>query len=511
MTDVSANNKHIAKNTMLLYFRMLILMLIALYSSRVVLNALGVEDYGIFNVVGGLISMFSIISGAISVAITRFITFELGKGDKEKLNLVFSSAVIIQLIMCVAIIVLAETVGLWFLNTHMSFPESRAFATNVIYQVTVFTFCITLTNIPYNACIIAHEKMRAFAYITIAEAVFKLLAALAIVYVSFDKLISYTLLLLLGIILTRIMYMVYCLRHFEEAHIHFKFDKSVLHDMFVYSGWTYIGASSALLRDAGGNILINVFYGPTANAARGIGVQVQSAVSQFATNFMTALNPQIVKNFAMGNHEYVNSLLFYGARFSYYVMLIFVIPIIINTPYILNLWLGQVPEYSVQFVRLALLFSISEAISQPLVTAASASGNIKRYQLLVGGLQLMNFPLSLLLLYLGLPPYTVYAVAICVSQLCLAGRLYILRGMIKLSAIRFLRQVYVNIIAVTIVSLIIPIIFQPYYPTNFVGLALSCVVCMLSVCLSVMYVGANKGERAKLFSFFKEKIKTLRK
>ena len=497
-----ANNKRIAKNTLLLYFRMLLLMLIALYSSRVILNALGVEDFGIFNVVGGLISMFGIISGAISAAITRFITFELGKGDREKLNMVFSSAVIIQLIMCGAIILLAETVGLWFLNTHMSFPESRAFATNVIYQVTIFTFCITLTNIPYNACIIAHEKMKAFAYITIAEAVFKLLAALAIVYVPFDKLISYTVLLLLGMILTRIMYMVYCLRHFEETHIHLKFDKSVLHDMFVYSGWTYIGASSALLRDAGGNILINIFYGPVANAARGIGVQVQSAVSQFATNFMTALNPQIVKNYAIGNHEYVNSLLFYGSRFSYYVMLIFVIPIIINTPYILHLWLGQVPEYSVWFVRLALLFSISEAISQPLITAASASGDIKVYQL-----QSMNFPLSLLFLYLGLPPYIVYAVAIGVSQLCLAGRLYILRGMIKLSAIQFLRQVYANIIAVTIVSLIIPILLQPYYPTNFVGFASSCLICMLSVCLSILYVGANRNERIKLYSFIKKKIR----
>lgn len=507
----SANNKRIAKNTLLLYFRMMLLMLIALYSSRVVLNALGVEDFGIFNVVGGLISMFGIISGAISAAITRFITFELGKGDKEKLNMVFSSAVIIQLIICGAIILLAETVGLWFLNTHMSFPESRAFATNVIYQVTIFTFCITLTNIPYNACIIAHEKMKAFAYITIVDAVFKLLAALAIVHVPFDKLISYTSLLLLGMILTRIMYMVYCLRHFEETHIHLKFDKSVLHDMFIYSGWTYIGASSALLRDAGGNILINIFYGPVANAARGIGVQVQSAVSQFATNFMTALNPQIVKNYAIGNHEYVNQLLFYGSRFSYYVMLIFVIPIILNTPYILHLWLGQVPEYSVWFVRLALLFSISEAISQPLITAASASGDIKVYQLLVGGLQSMNFPLSLLLLYLELPPYIVYAVAICVSQLCLAGRLYILRGMIKLSAIQFLRHVYVNIIVVTIVSLIIPVILQPYYPTTFMGFAFSCFVCMLSVCLSIMYVGANKEERTKLFSFLKEKIKTIRK
>ena len=478
-------------------------MVVSLYTSRVILNALGVEDFGIYNVVGGLVAMFSIVSGAINVAISRFLTFELGKKDQQKLNVVFSSAVIIQLFMCCIVILLAETIGLWFLNNHMTFPYERSFATNVIYQLSIVTFCISLLSLPYNSAIIAHEKMTAFAYVSIFETLAKLALALVIPLYVGDKLIFFSFFLVVVSLMVRIVYGVYCKRHFEECRAKWQFDRRVLKDMFTYAGWTYIGASSALLRDAGGNVLINIFYGPLANAARGIGVQVQHAVYMFAQNFMTALNPQITKNYAAGNYEYMKYLIFNGSRISYYMMLLLSMPIILNTHYILILWLKQSPQYTVTFVQLALLFVISESISNPLVTSASASGKIMKYQLLVGGLQSMNFPISWLFLFLGYPPYVTFAVAIIISQLCLAGRLYILRGMISLSARQFLIKVYFNIALVTIVALILPIIVQYNITETFESFILSCLVCLISTSFAIYFVGCSREERI----FVREKIK----
>ena len=271
--------------------------------------------------------------------------------------------------------------------------------------------------------------------------------------------------------------------------------------MFVYSGWTYIGASSALLRDAGGNILINIFYGPIANAARGIGVQVQSAVNQFSSNFMTALNPQIIKSYATGDYKYVNFLLFNGSRFSFYVMLLFALPILFNTQYILLLWLKQVPEYTVWFVRLALIFSLSEAISNPLITAASANGRIKKYQLLVGGIQSLNFPISLIALYFGFPPYSVFMVAIVLSQFCLLGRLYILKTMINLPVLSFIKKVYLRIIIVTIISSISPFILQTCMEEKFLDFLISVIISIISVGLSIYYIGVNKEERDTILNY----------
>lgn len=508
-SNISPNNRRIAKNTILLYIRMLLTMVVSLYTSRVILNALGVENFGIYNVVGGLVTMFNIVSSAISFAISRFITFELGRNNPKKLQSVFSSAIVIQYIICAIIFLIAETLGLWFLNNQMSFPESRLFATNVIYQITIVTFCITLLNIPYNATIIAHERMKVFAYITITDSLLKLIIALIIPFVTFDKLIVYVLLLLVALVCVRIIYVTYCKHHFEETQGHMKLDRSILKEMFVYSGWTYIGSSAALLRDGGGNILINIFYGPVANAARGIGVQVQSAVNQFSSNFMTALNPQIVKNYALGNYSYVYSLISNGAKFSYYIMLIFALPILFNTPYVLFLWLKQVPEYTVWFVRLALVFALSETISNPLVTAASANGNIKRYQLIVGGIQAFNFPLSLLALYIGLPPYTVFIIAIILSQLCMISRLFILQTMINLSIGSFIKNVYLKILITTIISSIAPIILQPHIDKNFLDFIISTSACMLSACLSIFFIGVNKEERNMILTYankLKQKI-----
>lgn len=506
MTNTTENNKRIAKNTLLLYFRMLFLMAVSLYTSRVVLNALGVEDFGIYNVVGGVVAMFSVLSGSLSAAISRFITYELGKGNQENLNKIFSSAVTIQLGLAGIIILLAETIGIWFLNVKMNIPEVRMEAANWVFQFSILTFAINLISVPYNASIIAHEKMSAFAYISILEAVGKLFIAYLITIAPMDKLIFYAILMCAVALIVRFTYGNYCKRHFCECTYHFIWDKQLLKSMFSFAGWNFIGASSAVLRDQGGNVVINLFCGPAVNAARGIAFQVNNAVNQFVGNFMTALNPQITKSYASGDRGYMMTLIFQGARLSFYMLLLLSLPILVNTHYILALWLKIVPEHAVLFVQLILIFALSESISQPLITAMLATGKIRNYQIIVGGLQMMNLPLSYILLRLGYFPEVVIVIAICISQCCLTARLILLRGMIGLSITKYVRNVYLNIIIVSIIAVILPLISAYYIKEsfiNFIFISLIAVICTLS---SIYFIGCNNQER----EFIHQKLGTIK-
>ena len=507
MSDSSANNKRIAKNTLLLYFRMLFLMLVSLYTSRVVLNALGVEDFGIYNVVGGVVAMFSMLSGSLSAAITRFITYELGTGNRENLKKIFSSAVTIQIGLAVVIILLAEAIGVWFLNVKMNIPEARMAAANWVFQFSILTFVINLISIPYNACIIAHERMSAFAYISILEAIGKLAIAYLITVSPIDRLIFYALLMCVVAILIRLVYGYYCKKHFEECTYHFLWNKDLLKRMFGFAGWNLIGASSAVLRDQGGNVVINLFCGPAVNAARGIAFQVNTAIHSFVTNFMTALNPQIIKSYAIGEREYMMTLIFQGARLSFYLLLLLSLPVLMNTHYILALWLKTVPEHAVAFVQLVLIFGMSEALSQPLITAMLATGKIRNYQLIVGGIQMMNLPFSYILLKKGIFPEIVIIVAIIFSQFCLIARLLMLRYMISLSIREYLKKVYINVLIVTVLSSIIPIMVTYNTEELFVSFIVSILITFISTVVTIYYVGCTNQERILLSNKFKKVIK----
>lgn len=496
MSSTTKNNKQIAKNTLLLYVRMLLLMIVNLYTSRLVLNALGIGDYGIYNVVGGMVAMFSILSGSLSSAISRFITYELGKGCQKSLNKIFSSAVTIQIGLALIIAILAETVGFWFLNTKMIIPVHRLEAANWVFQFSILTFIINLISVPYNACIIAHEKMSAFAYISLLEASCKLIIALLIVTAPIDKLKFYAILMCAIAILIRFTYGNYCKKHFKECHYHFIWDKDLLKRMWAFAGWNFIGASSAVLRDQGGNIVINLFCGPSINAARGIASQVSNTIQSFVSNFMTALNPQITKSYASEDYPYMMTLIFQGARFSFYLLLLLSLPVLINTHYILQLWLKIVPEHTVLFIQLILLFAISESLSQPLITAMLATGKIRNYQIIVGGLQMLNLPLSYILLRLGSIPEIIIIISIIISQLCLAARLILLKKMINLSVKKFLRQVYLNVLSVAIISSIIPLIFSNLIYESFFGFILLSTISTVCVCISIYYVGCTNKERS---------------
>lgn len=499
MASFVGNTKRVAKNTLLLYARMLLLMFISLYTSRVVLNILGEEDYGLYNVVGGVVALFSVISGTLSSAISRFITFEIGKGNNGRVGLIFSSAIIIQIVLAGIIVFLAETIGLWFLNTQMTIPDTRMQAARWVYQFSLLTFVINLLSIPYNAAIIAYEKMAAFAYISIVEGAGHLAVAFLIALSPCDKLVFYALLMCAVAVIVRILYATYCRRHFNECRFRPTYDKSILKQMFSFAGWNFIGSSSAILRDQGGNILINIFFGPGVNAARAIAVQVRGAVNQFATNFMTALNPQITKSYASGEHKYMVDLIFKGCRFSSYLLLVLALPILSNTEYILALWLKTIPEHTVRFVQLMLIFAISEAISHPLNIAQQATGNIKKYQIIVGGLQTLNLPLAYLALRLESAPESVFVIAIIISQCCCFGRLYIVRKTIMISASTFIKKVYLNIISVGVIASALPLLMSMLININSLGrLILACSVSILNTVIAIMYIGCSANERRKI-------------
>ena len=495
MTTASENNKRIAKNTLLLYVRMLFMMAVSLYTSRVVLNALGVEDFGIYNVIGGVVAMFSILSGSLSAAITRFITYELGTENQENLKKIFSTAVTIQISLAILIILLAEVTGVWFLNVKMNIPDERIVAANWVFQFSILTFAINLISVPYNASIIAHERMSAFAYISILEAIGKLAIAFLIIISPMDKLIFYAILMCIVALVIRFAYGVYCKRHFEECTYHFIFDKDLLKQMFGFAGWNFIGAASAVLRDQGGNVVINLFCGPAVNAARGIAFQVNAAISGFVTNFMTALSPQITKSYASGEHHYMMTLIYQGARFSFYMLLLLSLPVLLNTHYLLELWLKIVPDHTVLFVQLVLAFAMSESISNPLVTAMLATGRIRNYQLVVGGLQMMNLPISYVLLRMDAFPEVIIVVAIGISQCCLVARLLMLRGMIGLSVKKYLKKVYINILTVTIAAAIIPFLLTCKLEESFQTFILSSLAAVICTGIAIYYIGCNKSER----------------
>ena len=411
----------------------------------------------------------------------------------------------IQLALSLCLVVLIETLGVWFLNSKMVIPPGRLPAANWVLQLSVVTFVVGLVSVPYNAAIIAHERMSAFAYISLFEAMGKLAIAFLITVSPMDRLVFYSILMCVVAVSVRLLYGVYCKKHFVECRYRFHWDKSLLGRIFGFAGWNFIGASSAVLRDQGANIVINLFAGPAVNAARGIAFQVNAAITGFVNNFMTALNPQITKSYASGDREYMMELVFQGARLSFYMLLLLSLPVLVNTHYILALWLKIVPGHTVLFVQLVLVFALGESISNPLVTAMLATGNIRNYQIVVGGLQMMNLPISYILLRMGCIPETVMVVAVCISQCCLAARLFMLRGMIGLSARKYIRQVYANVIAVSAVAAFVPAILSMRLGETFLSFCLTTFVALCCTSASIYFVGCSKQERC----FVRDKARKL--
>ena len=459
------------------------------------LKALGVDNYGINNVVGGLVSMFSMLSASLSGAVSRFFTFGLGKGDMKHLRVVFSTSINIHIVLAVIVLIAIETAGVWFLNHRMVIAPDRLDAANWVLQCSTIIFAINLLSVPYRAAIIAHERMSAFAYLTIFDATAKLLIVCAIYFYGGDKLKLLAVLNIIPAIISQVIYWRYCKRNFVECRYQYVYDKRLFAEIFSFAGWSFIGNTAGLMKNEGVNVVINLFTGAAVNTARGIAMQVNGIVMQFISNFTMALNPQIIKDYASGQLERMHKLMFQGTRLSYYIFMILSIPIIFEIEPFLQVWLGEVPAHTVLFTRLVMVLSLAEIVSHTLITAQTATGKIKVYQMVVGGILLLNLPISYLLLRWGCFPEVTVIVAIIVSQLCLVARLCFLRKMIDLPVKRFIVEVYCNVVVVTAISLIVPTVCYLLISPGIVRFFVLCSLSVLSSIATIYFVGCNRDDR----------------
>jgi O-antigen/teichoic acid export membrane protein len=465
------NNKRIAKNTLLLFFRMFLTLGVSLYTSRVVLKSLGVVDYGIYSVVGGVVIMFSFLNTSMASATQRFLTFELGKNDFEQLKKVFSMSLNIHVIIAITILILAETIGLWFLNSKLNIPLERMNAANWVYQFSILSFVVTVFSVPYNAVIIAHERMNVFAYVSVIEVTLKLLIVFSLVWFGYDKLKMYAILIFIVSIVIFSIYRIYCKRNYLETKYRFIWDRTLYNILLNYAGWN--------------------LFGNIAGIAMG---QVNGAINGFVSNFQIALNPQIVKSYATNDKKYMHQLIFQGSKYSFFLLLILAMPILLETELILGWWLNTVPEYTVLFCRLVIINTLIDAISGPLMTAAQATGKIKKYQAVVGGLLLLILPLSYMFLKMGFDPQITLYVSITISTIALYARLWMLRFLINISIKKFFKEVIIIIIIVAFFSVILPLGLKLKLKEGFNSFLIIGITSVFSTCISIYFIGLTKQE-----------------
>jgi O-antigen/teichoic acid export membrane protein len=490
------NNKRIAKNTVFLYLRMFITMGVSLFTSRVVLNTLGVEDFGIYNVVGGMVMMFSTVNTSMATAVQRFMNFEMGKNNHSRLNNIFNTSVLIHFVIAIILFVLIELIGVWYLNNHMNIPEDRLDVANFVLQFSIFTLIVSVISVPYNAAIIANERMSAFAIISIIEVTLQLVIVYLLVIFNADKLKVYSVLMFVVAVIIRIVYGIYSKRNFKECSFKWHWDTSLFKEMSSFAGWNLIGVSSTMLRTQGISLLLNFFFDVIINAATGIAFRVKNAFDSFAGNFMTAISPQITKSYAAKDFNYLMQLIFRGSKFSYYLLLFIFVPIFIETETVLKLWLKIVPDYSVIFVRLLLIVSLIEVLSKTLIQAMFATGDIKKYQIVVGSVTLLNIPISFLFLYLDFYPEIVFVVAIIIAFITLFVRLFMLKKMINILIRNFIFEVLFIVLIVTVLSMILPFLFTKLYNPNNMRLLINLIISLLSVSTMVYIFGLNSKEKA---------------
>ena len=507
MLNTQSNNKRIAINTIMLYFRMFLTMGVSLFTSRIILQSLGVDDYGIYNVVAGFVSMFTFINSAMTSATQRYITFAIGKGENTRINTVFSTCVNIHDILSIIIIIISETIGLWFLNTHMTIPEERMTSANIVYQLAILSTIVMMLSVPYNAMIVAYEKMSAFAYISILDVTFKLLIAYILFVSTYDRLILYAVLMFAVQAMIRFIYQKYCNKNFKESRYHWVWDKNLFKEMVSFSIWSLFGNLACVFSGQGVNVALNMFFGPAVNAARGVAFQVQSAVNGFSGNFQMAMNPQITKNYANGNIDSMHSLIFASSKYSYYLLFMISLPVILEADTILNVWLAEVPPHTINFLRIVLFTTIINAMAGPFTISAQANGNIKLYQMVVGGILLLSLPLSYIGLKIFHQPEIVYIVDLIIVLTSQIARLYFMRWMVGLSVSVYAKKVILPVVAVTIISIIIPLFTYINMPKGTILSFFSvCLLSLTSVALTIYVVGISKNERTRLNNFINQKI-----
>ncbi len=489
------NNKRIAKNTLLLYFRMLLMMFVTLFTSREVLDKLGVTDYGIYNVVGGVVAMLGFLNSSMSNAVQRYLSFEIGKNNEAGVNRIFNVSLFAHAGIAVFVFIVMEIVGVWYLNTHMNIPAERMDAANWVLQCSIFTTLFTIVQVPYNAIIISKEQMGIYAYISILEVVLKLLVVYMLAIGNFDKLKLYSVLIMVVTIGIVMIYRFYCTRKYKEAKFKLIKDWNLLKQIVGFASWNMLGELAWVFTGQGVNIILNSFFGPVVNAARGLAEQVNGAVNRFVANFQTAVNPQLIKNYASDQLGEMKTLLFRSTRFSYYLLFALSLPIILKMDFILHLWLKEVPDYTVGFCQLVLVSSLVSTLSNLLAQVARAYGKIRNYQIIVSIFLFLNFPLSYIVLKFGCSPLSSMFVNIGVNTMLLFVRLRLTNRMIQMTYGSFIRNVLLPVIIVTAVALVIPLIIYFMLDNSIISFIIVCLVSFVSVGVSTYALGMNANER----------------
>lgn len=504
MTNQSSNNnKRIAKNTLLLYFRMLVTMLVGLYTSRVVLQTLGVSDFGLYGVVGGVVTMFTFINGTLETGTLRFLTFELGAKNELGLRKVFNTAMILHGLLALTLFFLVETIGLWFLYHKLNVGEGRMDAAFWVFQFSCITMLVNVIQVPFMSSIISHEKMDIYAYMSIFDVVMKLLIVYLIQVVNFDKLILYGFLYLVVNCISAMIYNIYCRCHFNECKIRRMFDKKVFKEMMKFSGWNIFGCASVTFQGEGVNILLNMFFGTVVNAARGIAFQVNGIVMQFVSNFQMAVNPQIVKHYAAGKTKEMVKLSMENSKLAAFMLLFLLVPVFLEIDFVLKVWLGEYPAYAPIFLRIILLQSVVQTMTRPVVMMIHAVGKMKLVNLTAGGALLMILPVSYVLLKLGASPVTIFMVNVIPWFLETFFELLCLKKYIGLSPWAFYKSVYGRVFPLGILMFILPSLTYWAMVDGWMRFFAVCIVSVLSSSVLIYSLGLNKAMKTFVVSKFK--------
>lgn len=504
---VSENNKRIAKNTMLLYVRTLFSQLLALYTSRKILEIIGIEDFGIYNVVGGVTGLLTFLNGSMAVATQRFLTIELGKNDLKAYNRVFCMAYIIHIALALVILIIAETIGLWFVNHCLNIPDERMVAANWIYQTSIVIMMLSIIQTPYIASLTAHERMGIYAYVGMGESILRLAVVFLLLIASYDKLIVYGFMLLTIQLIAAMVYQGYCIKHFPECKYKWTWNKKLFHSLLGFTSWNLFGTIAWILKDQGNNMLMNIFGNPLINAARGVSYQVSNAVQNLVNGFSTAVNPQLTKNYASDNQEGLHKLMMLSSKLSFFLLLFLALPIIIEISYILNLWLVEVPAYSALFTRIILVEALCATFGGPMITSLLATGHIKWYQIVVGSVMLLNVPVSYLLLRIGFPIETPLVVSLLITLLSFILRLWFCKHQLELSVQTYLRSVIVPALTVAVISSFLPIFTASLLNEGLLRLFITLITSTISVSLCTYFIGLSKAEQLLVRNLIGKRLK----
>lgn len=504
MSISESNNKRIAKNTIMLYIRTFVIMFVSLYTSRVILETLGETDFGIYNIVGGFIALLSFIKSALTVSTQRFLNVELGKNNEIGAAKVYSISLVIHIILAIGIYIILETIGLYFFENKMNIPVESKDAARWVYHFSALTACILLFRIPNDASIIAYEKMSFYAYVSIIEAILKLSVVYLLLFVNTKRLELYAFLILFTTLIINTVYSVYCHKKIQFCRFRIIWDKATLRNLFGFSGWSLLGGVANVAGTHGVNILLNIFFSVTVNAAMGIANQVYAAIYVFVNNFQTAINPQIIKFYAAGEKEQYLKLVFRSSKFSFFLLFVLAYPLMLCCNLIMDVWLVEVPKHTVSFVRLCLVYLMIDAISSSLWISAQAIGNIKKYQIIVSCILLLNIPIIYVLLKLGFSPESAVVIRIIMNFVAHCFRLVYLKNKINFPVKKYIKNVMLRCAVVSGLIIPIPLLCLLGFKITMLGYWTAVISSLILSIPIIYYVGLEQGERKFILNVIKK-------